>query len=135
MALDIDGVLLLMWGATVPLIHYSFSPCHPQWQTAYLVLTTVLALSCGLATTLPSLRGPHLGHLRALLFGCFGAGSFLVPILHGMLLYGVQAESRRVGGLPWIGATAGLNSLGVGIYSLKVGFTAWFFFFPFIHRS
>lgn len=126
--LDFQGILLLMWGATVPLIYYGFA-CRPALQSGYLCVTSALALACSAATFWPLFSGPHLGHWRAALFGSFGVGSFLAPIAHSLALSleeegggrgrGVRAQARRVG-LPWILATLLFNTLGTTAYTFKV---------------
>ncbi|KAI0471567.1 hemolysin-III related-domain-containing protein [Xylariaceae sp. FL0804] len=168
--LDHQGVLLLMWAATVPLVFYNFPPPHPSSsfsyspaitdnntnatsittttapttpaaaaaaaaaaiRTAHWTATAVLASACALATLLgPAVAGPR---LRAALFAAFGAGSFLAPIAHGALIVvngdgggggggvggGDLALLSRRTGLPWVGATAALNLVGVVVYALKV---------------
>lgn len=116
---DYAGILLLMWGSTFPLIHYSF-PHQITLQAAYVIVTTGLAGASLLATFNPSIGGPKLGHIRAVLFGSFGFGSFLVPIIHGVWMSGIAEQSRKVG-LSWIGLTVFLNAVGVLAYALKVG--------------
>ncbi|KAI1135562.1 hemolysin-III channel protein-like protein Izh2 [Hypoxylon sp. FL0543] len=116
--LDYQGILLLMWGANVPLIYYSM-PCDLGGQVAYWTLNTVLAGLCSFATFHPLVGGPHLGHVRAGLFATFGVCSVIAPILIGILKHGFEEQSHRVG-LSWIGATALLNGLGVMIYTLKI---------------
>ncbi|KAI0835218.1 hemolysin-III channel protein-like protein Izh2 [Hypoxylon sp. FL0890] len=115
--LDYQGILLLMWGANVPLIYYSM-PCDLGEQAAYWTLNTTLAGLCSFATFHPSIGGPHLGHVRAGLFATFGFCSVIAPILIGILKHGFEEQSRRVG-LAWIGATALFNGLGVIVYALK----------------
>ncbi|KAI1103500.1 hemolysin-III channel protein-like protein Izh2 [Jackrogersella minutella] len=115
--LDYQGIILLMWGANVPLIYYSI-PCDLNGQVAYWTLNTVLAGLCSLATFHPLIGGPHLGHVRAILFGTFGFCSVIAPILIGTLKYGFEEQSRRVG-LVWIGATAVFNGTGVIVYAMK----------------
>ena len=110
--------MLLMWGSTVPLIYYSF-PCQPKLQAAYWLTITALAALCSTVTCWPQFSRPHLGPWRAALFGSFGVGSFLVPIVHGMIVRGIVEESRRVG-LPWILLTLLFNTLGATAYTLKV---------------
>lgn len=117
--LDYQGIQLLMWGSTFPLIYYGF-PCRTNVQVAYWTATTALAGLCSFATFHPSVGGPHLGHIRAILFGSFGFGSFLVPILHGVVQYGLAEQSRKMG-LGWIGFTVLFNATGVMAYALKVG--------------
>lgn len=118
MKLDFQGVLVLMWGATVPLIYYSF-PCDGRLRVFYLVLFTVLASACSAVTFLPRFSGPHLGPYRAVLFGSFGVGSFALPIVHGLWREGLDEMWKRVG-LGWILATVTCNGVGVGVYSVKV---------------
>ncbi|ORY71499.1 hemolysin-III related-domain-containing protein [Pseudomassariella vexata] len=116
--LDYQGILLLMWGSTIPLIYYSF-PCRNVLQASYWTATTALAGLCSFATFHPSIGGPYLGHVRAMLFGAFGLGSFLVPIAHGILIYGFAEQSAKVG-FAWIGVTVLSNATGVLAYGFKV---------------
>lgn len=118
MKLDIQGVLVLMWGATIPLVYYVF-PCDLGIKLGYWALFTGLAGLCSAVTFLPRFSGPHLGPYRAALFGSFGAGSFALPIAHGMVRYGMQEMWRRVG-LGWILATVICNGIGAGVYAMKV---------------
>ncbi|KAI1494030.1 hemolysin-III related-domain-containing protein [Biscogniauxia mediterranea] len=116
--LDYQGILLLMWGSTVPLVYYSF-PCEEEvGRAAHWTATAALATLCSVATFRPAVGGPHLGHVRAALFGAFGLGSFLAPVAHGALRFGLAAQSARVG-IPWIGLTALCNGAGVVAYALK----------------
>ncbi|KAK7959103.1 uncharacterized protein PG986_003957 [Apiospora aurea] len=128
MQLDFQGILLLMWGSTVPLAYYNFGddePCQPhamQISTAakaYGFVTTALALLCSLATFHPGIGGPRLGPARAALFAAFGVGSFLVPLGHGAAARGWDEQGRRLG-LPWIGATVVCNGVGVAMYAFKI---------------
>lgn len=120
MKLDFQGVLVLMWAATAPLVYYTF-PCRDGAvvRAAYAALFTALAGACSAVTFLPRFSGPHLGPYRAALFGAFGAGSFAVPITHGLARYGLEEMWRRVG-LGWILGTVVCNGVGVGVYGLKV---------------
>lgn len=118
MKLDIQGVLVLMWGATVPLAYYAY-PCEAYLRASYLGLFTVLAGLCSAVTFLPRFSGPHLGPYRAALFGSFGAGSFALPIGHGVMRYGMGEMWNRVG-MKWILATVLCNGIGVGVYGMKV---------------
>ncbi|KAL1852020.1 hypothetical protein Daus18300_012375 [Diaporthe australafricana] len=117
MKLDFQGVLVLMWGATVPLVYYSF-PCDPRLQVAYLGLITALAGACSTVTFLPRFSGPHLGPYRAALFGAFGVGSFALPIAHGVIKHGLEEEWKRVG-LGWVLWTVVCDGVGVVVYGFK----------------
>lgn len=118
MKFDFQGVLVLMWSATVPLIYYTF-PCDGGLRLFYMGLFTVLAAACSAVTFLPRFSGPHLGPYRAVLFGSFGGGSFALPILHGLLRSGLEDMWGRVG-LGWILATVACNGIGVAVYGVKV---------------
>ncbi|KAI1391691.1 hemolysin-III channel protein-like protein Izh2 [Hypoxylon trugodes] len=115
--LDYQGIILLMWGANVPLIYYSI-PCDLSGQIAYWTLNTILAVLCSLAAFHPSIGGPHLGHIRAYLFATFGFCSVIAPILIGVLKHGSEEQSHRVG-FGWIGATVLFDGTGVIIYATK----------------
>ncbi|KAI2465239.1 hemolysin-III channel protein-like protein Izh2 [Annulohypoxylon bovei var. microspora] len=115
--LDYQGILLLMWGANVPLIYYSM-PCDSSGRVAYWALNTALAALCSLATFHPLIGGPHLGNVRAVLFATFGFCSVITPNLIGILKYGFEEQNLRVG-LSWIGATALCNGTGVVVYAMK----------------
>ncbi|KKY34715.1 putative hemolysin-iii channel protein [Diaporthe ampelina] len=76
MKLDFQGVLILMWAATVPLVYYSF-PCDAALRAGYSGLISALAAACSAVTFLPRFSGPHLGPHRAVLFGASLRGGFL----------------------------------------------------------
>lgn len=116
--LDYQGILLLMWGSTIPLVYYGF-PCQLHLQVVYWTTTTALAGLCSWATFHPNIGGPRLGHIRALLFAVFGLGSFLLPVTHGLLRHEPAEYAARVG-LGWIGLTALFNGVGVVAYAVKV---------------
>jgi adiponectin receptor len=118
MALDLQGILILMTTATVPLIYYSF-PCSPVLRNVYFLATAVLAVTCSVAATTNVFGAPHLGRARAALFASFGIVSFAAPIVHGVLRYGLDEQSQRTG-LPWVLATASANGLGFAAYTMRV---------------
>lgn len=126
MKFDFQGVLVLMWSATVPLIYYTF-PCDGRLRLFYMGLFTVLAAACSAVTFLPRFSGPHLGPYRAVLFGSFGGGSFALPIFHGLLQKGLGDLWERVG-LGWILATVACNGIGVAVYGVKVSQIALYIF-------
>ncbi|OTB00155.1 hypothetical protein M426DRAFT_15710 [Hypoxylon sp. CI-4A] len=114
---DVHGVLLLMWGANFPLIHYSL-PCSLGTQIAYWTVNTTLATLCSLATGLPSIGAVHLGNARAALFSAFGSCSVIFPVLLGVIRHGFEEQNRRVG-LAWILLTALFNGTAVIAYAIK----------------
>ncbi|KAK1753155.1 hemolysin-III related-domain-containing protein [Echria macrotheca] len=114
--LDFQGVIILMWSANIPLIFYSF-PCIPSLRYTYFALITILALACSAFTFSPRFRDPHLRPLRAVTFGSLALSTF-VPVVHGILRYGYETQSERVG-LRWVVATLGFNTLGAVAYAFK----------------
>lgn len=116
--MDFEGVLLLMWGATVPLIYYGFY-CDPLLQKIYWGLLSGFALACSIFTFQPRFRDPHLRPLRAATFGSFALSS-VIPVVHAVAKYGWATQSKRMG-LYWVIATLVCNTAGASAYAIKVG--------------
>lgn len=114
--LDFQGVVILMWGANIPLIYYSFV-CDPELQATYWLVTSLLALCCSIATFQPQFSNPHLRPLRAATFGCLALSTF-IPVFHGLFKYGFEVQQRRIA-LRWILLTLLFNSLGAAAYASK----------------
>ncbi|KAI0376674.1 hemolysin-III channel protein-like protein Izh2 [Hypomontagnella monticulosa] len=114
---DYQGILLLMWGANIPLIYYSV-PCDLRAQITYWAFDTVLAGMCSYMTFHPAIEGPHLAHMRAGLFAFFGFCAVVLPNLLAILVYGFEEQSRRVG-LGWIAACTLFNGTGALIYAIR----------------
>ncbi|KAK0712672.1 hemolysin-III related-domain-containing protein [Lasiosphaeria miniovina] len=139
--LDFYGIILLMWGANIPLVYYSFA-CAPALQARYWALTTVMAGLCGAATgraafhsPTPPISSPQLDKgvvleqhgtavLRAATFGLLGVASTFLPVAHGVLTHGAANHSERVG-LPWVLATLVFNVAGAGAYAARVPERWW----------
>ncbi|KAL3423740.1 hemolysin III family channel protein [Phlyctema vagabunda] len=121
--LDFQGVILLMWGAGVPLIYYGFE--RDAWLRKWYwglgtqnPKLTILALACSISTFRPGFRNPYLRPIRALTFGSL-ALFFLVPIAHGIVKYGWVVQNQRMG-IVWVLMTLGLNTTGAVAYAFKV---------------
>ncbi|KAK8062977.1 hypothetical protein PG997_015074 [Apiospora hydei] len=117
MQLDFQGILLLMWGSTVPLAYYNFdiNSSNDVRPGDHAARDPVLARHVP-----PGHRRPAPGpRARAALFAAFGVGSFLVPLGHGAAARGWDEQGRRLG-LPWIGATVVCNGVGVVMYAFKI---------------
>ncbi|KAK3377090.1 hemolysin-III channel protein-like protein Izh2 [Lasiosphaeria ovina] len=135
--LDFYGIILLMWGANVPLVYYGFA-CAPALQARYWALTMVLAGLCGAATGRPAFHSPSISSppldkgveqhgtavLRAATFGLLGVASTFLPVAHGVLMHGAADHSERVG-LPWVLATLVFNVAGAGVYAARVPERWW----------
>ncbi|KAK0105192.1 hypothetical protein ONS95_004413 [Cadophora gregata] len=117
MQLDFQGVILLMWGATVPLIYYGFH-CDKTLQWVYWSLSSTFAVVCSIFTFQPRFSDPLLRPLRAATFGTF-AFSSIIPVIHGIVKYGWALQSQRMG-LKWVLITLALNTLGASAYAIKI---------------
>jgi adiponectin receptor len=131
--LDFQGVILLMWGATIPIVYYGFY-CDFALQRAYWALVrsprpqywgllmkklSFLAVLCSLSTFQPRFRGPYLRPVRAATFGSLAVFT-MVPVLHGIHKYGWNIQSQRMG-IVWTLITLILNLTGAMAYAFKVG--------------
>lgn len=118
--LDFQGILLLMWSATLPLAQYTF-PAQPGLRDAHVLLST---LGAG-AVLAAGARAADRGNDRAGLLGVFGAGTFGGVAAHAALLriggggQGPAPAIWSVGGW-WVGGTGVLNGLGMVCYTAKV---------------
>lgn len=123
MKLDFQGIILLMWGANIPLIYYGFI-CDAKLQIVYWTLTSFLAVCCSIFTFQPRFSEPHLRPLRAATFGSLAMSTF-IPVVHGIAAYGYRAQNRRMA-LQWVRCTLVFNSLGAAAYAFKVSLSqAW----------
>lgn len=116
MQFDFQGIIVLMWGANIPLIYYSFE-CSRKLRIVYWTLTSFLATCCSIVTFLPKFSQPHLRPLRAATFGSLALSTF-IPVVHGFIDYG-RTQYYRIG-FPWVIATLVLNAVGAGAYAAKV---------------
>lgn len=114
--LDFQGIILLMWSATAPMIYYTFLK-EPRLQKVYWSLTSFFALLASIITFTPAFRKPATKPLRATVFGSL-ALSTLIGVIHALILHGWDTQNRR---FPmWaIGGTLLFNTLGAGVYVLR----------------
>lgn len=133
--LDFQGVIFLMWGATVPLVYYGFycdsathSYCywalvsdllaHPKISKTNMRKFSLLAIACSISTFQPHFRDPYLRPVRAATFGSLAVFT-MVPVIHGAIVYGWQTQNQRMG-ITWVLITLILNVLGATAYAIKV---------------
>lgn len=116
MQFDFQGIIILMWGANIPLIYYSFE-CHPKLRIVYWALTSFLAACCSVVTCQPQFSQPLLRPMRAATFGSLALSTF-IPVIHGFIKYG-KVQFYRIA-FPWVIVTLGLNIAGAGAYAAKV---------------
>ncbi|KAL8675469.1 MAG: hypothetical protein Q9168_000170 [Polycauliona sp. 1 TL-2023] len=115
--LDYIGIVILMWGSTVPSIYYGLA-CDPRLQKAYWLNVTFLAAICIIATLHPSFRHPTLRPYRAAMYAGLGL-SAVVFVLHGLALHGWSLQNQRMS-LDWMALMAGFNLLGATIYAARI---------------
>ncbi|MCJ1244285.1 hypothetical protein MMC30_001483 [Trapelia coarctata] len=114
--LDFQGIVILMWGASAPMVYYTFYT-EPKLQKIYWSVESVCAICASIVTFTPAFRKPSTQPLRVLVFGSL-AFSGLFTITHGLILHGWEGQSVR---FPmWgIGLTLLFNSLGALAYATK----------------
>ena len=134
MALDIAGVLLLMAGATTPLIHFGLV-CAASYSVRWLfhALAAVLSALCVASSAAPLsapsrlgyFAGPAHGHRRALLLCGFAAVSFAGPI--AWMAYATQDPDwpRRIGLWPGVLGALFFNALGAAAYLARFPEHIW----------
>lgn len=101
---------------------------HNGWSKSLLILfsnlvlssmqITTFAIACSIFTFTPTFRSPFVRPLRASLFGGF-ALSTLIPVVHGLILHGWEAQSYRAS-LGHLLGTLLFNTAGATAYACKV---------------
>jgi len=114
--LDFQGIVILMWGASAPMVYYTFYT-EPKLQKIYWSLNSVFAVLASIVTFTAVFRKPAAQPLRVGVYGSL-ALSTLVPIIHGLGIHGWNGQSER---FPmWgIGLTLLFNSLGALAYATR----------------
>ena len=115
--LDYLGIVILMWGSTIPSIYYGFY-CNPHLQKLYWVNVSFLATLCVVATLHPKFRHPTIRPYRAAMYAGLGL-SAVVFVVHGILLHGWKAQNQRMS-LDWMGLMALFNLTGAVTYAARV---------------
>ncbi|KAH6851497.1 hemolysin-III related-domain-containing protein [Alternaria rosae] len=115
--LDYLGIVILMWGSTIPCVYYGFY-CTPQLQTTYYTLVSVLAGGCVYATLHPAFRRPKYRPYRAAMYAGLGL-SFIIPIMHGLLKFGWETQMWRMS-LDWMALMTTFNLTGGALYAMRI---------------
>lgn len=115
--LDYLGIVILMWGSTIPSIYYGFY-CDPRLQEIYWANVSILAILCIVATLHPRFRHPTLRPYRAAMYAGLGL-SAVVFVVHGILLHGLIEQKQRMS-VDWMGLMAFFNLTGAVIYAARV---------------
>lgn len=115
--LDFQGVILLMWSATIPLVFYGFR-CDSTLRYAYWTMLSILAAVCSMSTFHSRFQEPFLRPVRAATFGSLGLFT-MVPVCHGLYENGWHTHNQQ-NGTTWVLITLALNILGATAYALKI---------------
>ena len=115
--LDYLGIVILMWGSTIPSVYYGFF-CDPNLQQRYWAVVSVLAVACVVTTFNSRFRHPKLRPYRALLYTGLGF-SALGFVNHGLFLYGWETQKQRMS-LDWMGLMTILNVAGATAYAVRL---------------
>ena len=115
--LDYLGIVILMWGSTIPSIYYGFY-CDARLQKIYWVNVSILATLCVVSTLHPRFRHPTLRPYRAAMYAGLGL-SAVVFVVHGILLHGWAVQNQRMS-VDWMGLMALFNLMGAAIYAARV---------------
>ncbi|KAF2159211.1 hypothetical protein M409DRAFT_30350 [Zasmidium cellare ATCC 36951] len=130
--LDFCGILLLMWGASLPSIHLAFD-CDPVLKYWHWGLVSISACGCITFTLHPRFLGPSFRKYRALLYTCFGL-SAITFVSHGILKYGFDIQRKRLA-IEWMALMGLLNIVGAIVYASRLP-ERWFpYRFDFVGAS
>ncbi|KAI0468657.1 hemolysin-III channel protein Izh2 [Xylaria cf. heliscus] len=114
--LDYSGIVCLIVGSYVPALYYGLF-CKPVLMSAYLYSIFVLGFGCGIVSWVERFRTPLWRPYRALMFVGLGV-SGVVPVLHGLRLYGYQSLNERMG-LNWVLLQGALYIFGAFLYAVR----------------
>lgn len=115
--LDYLGIVILMWGSTVPSVYYGFY-CDANLQKLYWAVVSVLAAACAAAILAPRFQHPTFRPYRTSIYVSLGL-SAIVFITHGLIIHGWEIQSHRMG-LTYMLMMATLNLLGASIYAARI---------------
>jgi adiponectin receptor len=121
-ALDYVGIVGLITGSFVPSVYYGFY-CAPALQFLYWTMICTLGVGCTCVCIIPRFRTPGWRPFRAAMFVSMGL-SAVFPIVHGLLLYGVERMTLQIG-LGWVLLQGFLYILGATIYAARVPERLW----------
>ncbi|KAF5879103.1 putative hemolysin-iii channel protein [Botrytis fragariae] len=115
--LDYLGVVILMWGSTIPTVYYGFY-CDPAIQETYWTMISLSAAACAVTTLHPKFRHSAFRPYRAIMYSCLGLSS-ITFVIHGLILYGYETQNWRMS-LDWMGIMAGFNLFGAFAYAARI---------------
>jgi predicted membrane channel-forming protein YqfA (hemolysin III family) len=127
--IDYSGIVLLMWGASIPSIHFGFI-CHPGYRFMHWTIVTLSAMARVPLSLHPSFAEPRYAVWRPVLHILSGlsAVGFLV---HGLWIGEADVQRRRLA-VGWMEIMAFLNLAGAGFYFARVSLSGPFHLVPMI---
>ncbi|KAJ9134084.1 ADIPOR-like receptor IZH2 [Pleurostoma richardsiae] len=114
--LDYTGIVFLIVGSYVPALYYGLF-CLPGLMTVYLSMICILGTGCLTVSWFDHFRTPAWRPYRALMFVGLGV-SGVVPVLHGMEIYGYAALNERMG-LNWVLLQGATYIFGAFLYAAR----------------
>ncbi|KAK3943284.1 hemolysin-III related-domain-containing protein [Diplogelasinospora grovesii] len=114
--LDYTGIVFLIVGSYVPALYYGFY-CLSTLLTIYLFMICLLGVGCLTVSWFEHFRTPAWRPYRALMFVGLGL-SGVVPVLHGLTIYGYGTLNDRMG-LSWVILQGGLYIFGAFLYAAR----------------
>ncbi|CEL51619.1 ADIPOR-like receptor SPBC12C2,09c OS=Schizosaccharomyces pombe (strain 972 / ATCC 24843) GN=SPBC12C2.09c PE=3 SV=1 [Rhizoctonia solani AG-1 IB] len=115
--LDYTGIVVLTVGSFYPCVYYGFY-CDPYLQTAYLFSITVAGIGAAYVVLSPGYSTPAYRWARTTVFLALGLTA-IVPVLHGLRLYGFS-RLRQEMGLLWLLGSGVLYVTGALIYASRM---------------
>ncbi|KAF4550947.1 hemolysin-III-like protein 2 [Elsinoe fawcettii] len=98
--LDYAGIVACIWGSFVACLHFGFDEGDRGVRRGYEGMITLLGIGCVGVSVLQRFRTPEWRAFRAGMFVFMGISAVL-PVGHGVVLYGVEGLERRMG-LSWV---------------------------------
>ncbi|TVY54568.1 ADIPOR-like receptor [Lachnellula cervina] len=120
--LDYVGIVCLITGSFIPAVFYGFY-CHPQLQNVYWTMISSLGIGCASVSIFERFRTPPWRTYRAGMFVGMGL-SAVVPVIHGVAIYGVKELQDRMG-MSWMILEGFLYILGAGLYAARWPERSW----------
>ncbi|KAI3329376.1 hemolysin-III channel protein Izh2 [Xylariaceae sp. AK1471] len=114
--LDYSGIVCLIVGSFVPALYYGLF-CSPVLMSVYLYGIVLLGLGCGIVSWVERFRTPSWRPYRAAMFVGLGV-SGVVPVCHGLTIYGYQSLNERMG-LNWVLFQGALYIFGAFLYAAR----------------
>ncbi|GAA6032795.1 hypothetical protein JCM8097_000792 [Rhodosporidiobolus ruineniae] len=112
--LDYIGIVVLISGTFVPLVHYGFY-CDPHLRNAYITLIYTFAAATTAVVASPHARTPEYRRFRTWIFIAMGL-SAVFPVGHGVVRYGLEGASVAIS-LPWLVLGGALYIAGALLYA------------------